>query len=241
MKHLFAFFFMAISAFAAEDLYIKTRNHTDEISVGEQHQPATDTLGEQWIGKGEVAFISPENTIILNTGKNTIDLIYPATKVYVESALPLDFIGLLPPEIVPVVKNMNLSIAVSTTGKTKMLKEKLCREYNLTINSNAAPLIKMIVYATTDIPFDLKNYMEVQSSMFKTQMIGFNEASRKELAKIKGVWMASDTTVESMGNTAHSTTEVIEIVRKNAPAGTYAVPPGYTRKEKLSLEDLETK
>jgi hypothetical protein len=241
MRYTFVFFLLATSALAAEDIYIKTQNHTDAISVGGQKQPATDTFSEQWIGNGEVAIITPENTIILNTRKKLIDLIYPTTKVYIEATLPLDFIGLLPPEIVPLMQGVNLSIVVSPTGKTKILKEKLCREYSVTINSNTAPVIKMKVYATTDIPFDLKDYMEVQSSLFKTQMIGFNAASKKELAKIKGVWMASETTAEVMGATAHSTMEVIEMIRKSAPAKTYTVPSGYTRKEKLSLEDMQTK
>jgi hypothetical protein len=241
MREIFAFLLLATSASAAEDLYIKTLNHTDAITVGEQNQPASDTFSEQWIGKGEAAIVTPDNTIILNTDKNVIDLIYPKTKVYVEATLPLDFIGLLPPEVAPLMQSMNLSIAVSPAGKTKILKEKLCREYSVTITSNTTTVIKMKVYATTKIPFDLKNYMEVQSSLFKTQMIGFNASSKKELAKIKGVWMASETTAEVMGATAHSTMEIIEMTRKSAPAGTYAVPSGYTRKEKLSLQDIQTK
>jgi len=31
------------------------------------------------------------------------------------------------------------------------------------------------------------------------------------------------------------------MIRKSAPAKTYTVPSGYTRKEKLSLEDMQTK
>jgi hypothetical protein len=235
------FFLLATPAFAAEDIYIKTQNHTDAISVGEQKQPASDTFSEQWIGNGEVAIINPENTIILHTRRKVIDLIYSKTKVYVEATLPLDFIGLLPPEIAPLMQSMKLSIAVSPAGKTITLKEKPCRQYSVTITGNDAPVIKMKVYATTDISFDLKNYVEVQSSLFKTQMIGFNATSKKELAKIRGLWMASETTAEVMGSTAHSTMEVIEIAKKSAPAGTYTVPSGYTRKEKLSLEDMQTK
>jgi hypothetical protein len=100
--------------------------------------------------------------------------------------------------------------------------------------------LKLKVCATTDVPFDLKYYTEkIQPSMQKSQMIGLDDASLKELGKIEGFWIASDTSAEMMGAKIHSTMEVTEITEKPAPAGVYSVPAGYTKQDKLSLQDLQ--
>jgi hypothetical protein len=42
-----------------------------------------------------------------------------------------------------------------------------------------------------------------------------------------------------MGAKMHTTNEVIEISKKTPPASVYTVPAGYTKKDKLSMEDMQ--
>ena len=42
-----------------------------------------------------------------------------------------------------------------------------------------------------------------------------------------------------MGAKIHTTTEVVEMVQKPAPAGTYEPPAGYTKRATLSMQDLQ--
>jgi hypothetical protein len=37
----------------------------------------------------------------------------------------------------------------------------------------------------------------------------------------------------------HNTTAVVEISKKAPPAGVYSVPAGYTKKDKLSMEEFQ--
>jgi hypothetical protein len=46
---------------------------------------------------------------------------------------------------------------------------------------------------------------------------------------------------EIMGAKMHNTTEVVEIGNKTAPASVYAVPAGYTKKDKLSMQDMQNR
>jgi hypothetical protein len=165
---LFALILTA-SAFAAGDVYVKTKTHSDAVSVGAQSQPAKDSFTETWIGEGKMASISPTNITIVDMKRKVLDFISPKTKTYVETSLPFDIASLLP-----------------------------------------------------------------------MQMIGLDKDSLQELNKIKGFQLASEITGDINGAKMHQTTQAIQIIKKSAPAGTYNVPAGYTKKDKLSLQDLPT-
>jgi hypothetical protein len=55
--------------------------------------------------------------------------------------------------------------------------------------------------------------------------------------KIEGFQVANEMTMEMMGNKINTTTEVVEIAKKTPPAGVYSVPAGYTKNDKLSMQD----
>jgi len=60
-----------------------------------------------------------------------------------------------------------------------------------------------------------------------------------EFKKINGFQVASKMTMSIMMQTIEVTSEVLEIVKKSAPAGTYVVPPGFKKVEKLSMSSLK--
>jgi hypothetical protein len=98
--------------------------------------------------------------------------------------------------------------------------------------------IKM--YTTTDVPFDYKNYMKnFYSTLVKTQMMGIDEASIAELGKIDGFVIAQELTGDMMGAKIRQQSEVVEVAEKPAPAGIYSVPDGYTKKDTLTIEELQ--
>ena len=61
------------------------------------------------------------------------------------------------------------------------------------------------------------------------------------MMKIKGFWISSETTMEMMGAKIRTTSEVVEISKKTPPAGVYSVPAGYTKQDKLSMQDMQNK
>ncbi len=241
MTRLFAVLLMIllIPAFASADIYVKSSNHTDPVSVAGQNQPAKDTVTEQWIGDGKVAAISAANTMILDLAKNVQYIVNHKTKTYIETPLPMDLASLLPPELSGMLQSLKMTATVTPANTKRTVGTRSCSEYDVSLTMSILPL-KVKVCATTDVPFDIKRYTEkILPSLQKVQMIGLDDASIKELAKIEGMWIASDTSAEMMGAKIHSTMEVTEITEKSAPAGIYSVPAGYTKQDKLSLQDLQ--
>jgi hypothetical protein len=232
---------LLISTFAAADGYVKMKNHTDPISIMGQNQPASDTVTEQWIGDGKMAAISPDSTTILDLEKNAIYMVNHASKTYVTATLPLDFSKLLPPEIAPMLQSMQIKLTVNPTGNKKTIGTRSCDEYDVDMNMAMMPM-KIKMYATTDVPFDYKNYREkLYGNLVKTQMMGIDDASIEELKKINGFILAQEMTGDLMGAKINQSMEVTEIADKPAPAGTYTVPAGYTKQETLSMQDIQSR
>jgi hypothetical protein len=240
MKRLFVAFalILAVSTFAAAEVYVKSNSHTDPISVAGQNQPAKDTVTEQWIGEGKMASVSSNNTVILDLNKKVMHIVNHKTKTYIETTLPLDLAKLMPSEMAGMLQNMKATVSVTPTGNKKDFGKRSCDEYNVTLNMSMMSL-NIKVYASTDVPFDYQTYWKLQSNLLKSQMMGIDDASIQELGKIKGFWIAEEITMDMMGSKVRQTMEVIEIANKPAPAGIYSVPPGYTKQNALSLQDLQ--
>jgi hypothetical protein len=97
----------------------------------------------------------------------------------------------------------------------------------------------MRVWASTDVPAALLEYSAKVTPVFLQGQMRLTDESVKEFSKIQGYQVATELNADVMGARMHTTTEVIEIVEKPAPAGTFAPPEGYTKKATLSMQDLQ--
>lgn len=239
MKKFVAVF--AVVLFAAlslsAELYVKTKSHTDPMSMMGQTTPAKDDIQEQWLGEGRMAMISPDMTMIVDTNKKTMLWITHASKSYVETTLPLDLAKLLPAEMAAMAGMLKATATVTVDNDKKKIGQWNCTGYTLNM-SMMGMAMPMKVWATTDVPFDSAKYMGMMMEMAKGQM-RLDEASAKELAKIKGFQIASDMNAEIMGAKIRQTTEVVEITQKAAPASVWTVPAGYTKSDKLSMDAIQ--
>jgi hypothetical protein len=166
-------------------------------------------------------------------------LINHKDKTYLETTLPLDFSKLLPPEMAGMAAAMmKVTVTVNPTGQTKTIGQWNCSGYDVSMSMMMMPM-KMQVWATTDVPFDVNKFMEKMYSNVLMAQLRLDEAAIKEMQKVKGFWIASETSGEMMGAKIRSTTEVAEISKENPPAGVYSVPAGYTKQEKLSMKQMQ--
>ena len=232
-------FILLTSTFAAADGYMKMKSHSDPISVMGQNQPAQDTVTEQWIGDGKMASITPASSTIIDANKNVLYIINHKAKTYIEASLPLDISKFLPPELTGMMQGMQITIKVTPTGNKKTIGTRSCDEYDVDLNMMMMPM-KIKMYATTELPFNYKAYKDkLYPSLIKTQIMGIDAPSIKELEKINGLVIAQETTGEIMGAKINQKMEAVEIADKPAPAGIYSVPDGYTKQDSLSMQDYQ--
>jgi hypothetical protein len=225
-------------AFLSADVYIKTKIHTDAFEMMGQKQPAKDQMTEQWIGETQVAQVSEDNRMVVDLNKNVMYMIYPKTKTYVEAQLPIDMSKLLPPQAAQMASMMKMTVTVTPTGESKMVGKWNCKGYDINMNFTMMAM-KMKAWATTDVPFDWQSYQDkLMPALMKIggATMGFDENAINEFKKIKGMQVASEMTMSVMGQNMKTTTELLEMSKKPAPAGIYSVPAGYTKQEKLTMD-----
>lgn len=237
MKKFFAvvFILLAVVVLVRADYYIKSKAHTDPISMMGQNQPAKDDIHEQWIGGDKFANITPEISIILDLKQGLAWIVQHKTKTYVETTLPLDITKLMPPEAASMMGMMKATVSVQPTGQNKTIGQWACAGYNVSVNMMMMPM-KMAVWASENVPFDLNLY---KTKMFSAMMKGtlrLDDASIAEMEKVKGYWISSETTMEIMGAKMRNTSDVVEISQKTPGVEVYKVPAGYTQSKTLSMK-----
>jgi hypothetical protein len=227
---VFALLFVASLSLSA-DVYIKTKTHQDAMSMMGQTTPAKDSIAEQWIGDDVFAHVSADQSMIINLKKNMAWIINHKAKNYVETPLPLDMAKLLPPEAAAFAGMMKMTATVTPTNDTKKVGQWNCQGYTMNM-SIMGMNVATKVWASTDVGFDAAAFnAKFLGTLMKGTMM-LDDASVKELGKIKGYQIMTET--EMFGS--KTTMQVTEIGKKDAPAGTYSVPSGYTKSTTLSAD-----
>lgn len=230
---------LAIAVAANADIYVKSKIHTDPVSFMGQSQPGTDTVSEQWIGDDVFATVTEATTSLIDLKKNVMVMINHKEKTYIETPLPLDLSKIMPAEMAGMAQAMmKMTVAVTPTDQTKTVGSWACTGYNVAMNMMMMPM-KIQVWVTTDVPFDLAKFTEkIYGNVLKAQF-QLDDAAVKEMMKIKGFWIASETSAEMMGAKIHATTEVVEIGKKTPPASVFAVPAGYKKMERYTMQQMQ--
>jgi len=242
MKKLWVLFslILVLAAFANADIYIKSRSHTDAFSMMGQNQPAKDETTEQWLGDDRFAAITPALSIVVDMKKNMLYWINHGNKTYLESPLPFDFTKVVDPQMAQMMSQMmKMTVSVTPNGQTKTIGQWNCSGYDVAINMMMMPM-KMSVWASTDVPFDVDKFMKLYTNVLKAQL-RLDDTAIQEMMKVKGYWIATEMNAEIMGAKMRSTTEVVEISKKSPDASVYSVPAGYTKKDKLTMQDMQNR
>lgn len=232
---IFVICFLLAPLFAAE-VYIKQNTHSDAFSMMGRNQPARDQVNHIWLGDNRMAMHGDEQSIIIDLDKKVMFMIQHQTKTYVEMTLPLDIDKYWPAQMSQMFQNMTVS--VTPTGETQKIDQWNCKGYDVTMNMMMMEM-KLKVWASPDVPFDWKNYNEKMMPQITQAMMRLSEEAVKEYSKIDGYQIKTEMTMNIGGANMKTTSEVVEITKKSAPAGTYTVPAGYEKKDMFSMQDMQ--
>lgn len=224
------------SALLGADIYIKQKAHTDGFAMMGQETPAKDEFYHMWLGDNKMAMQMPSMALVVNMDESLMYWINHESKNYVEMALPLDLDKYFPEQMRQMMKNVKVSVTAS--GEKKKIGEWECEGYDMSLNFMGMDM-KQKMWTSTEVPFDWKDYSEKLMPKLYEAMFQLGDESLQELLKIQGFLIRQETTMAMMGNEIISWQEVVEIEKKSAPDGTYGVPEGYTKKDKLDFMDMQ--
>ncbi len=242
VKALFAILIISLiqPSFAVADICVKHKSHTDGYYYGGRVYPEEDREAEVWIGDKKISYIHQHRTVILDLNENLLTFVNRDDSTYAETALPLEWMNLVPEQLILTLRRYQTYGVVRQTGETRVINGRNCKGYEvnswLLIEGGRYNERDAEIWVATDVPFDLETFEEMEVHVLKLQ--NNSDEFLKELGKIEGYEVASDTDIYIKGFSIRSTDEVVGMFEREAPAGIYSAPAGFVKKEKLSMRDL---
>jgi hypothetical protein len=201
-----------------------------------QSQPAQDEVNHLWLGDNKMAMHSEKQSVVIRLDQKKMMMIDHQDKSYVEMDLPLDMSKYFPQQMQQMMGQME--VQVTPTDRTQTINGFPCKAYDVDIKFMMMNM-DQTVWASTEVPFDWKDYSEKMLPMLQQAMMRLGDEALNEFQEIEGFQIRTEMTMNMMGSEVDSYTEVVEIEKKDAPEGTYTLPEGYEKKEKFSMEDFQ--
>jgi len=214
------------------DFKIVQAYHQDGFSMMGQSQPATDENRVTWLGDDRIRMDQGNvSTIVLSDAKKMF-IVDHGDKIYYEIALPVDLNTLLPPGMGEQMMNMmKFDVTLTPSEETKKVGDWTAKRYDMKMKS-AMMSIDSVIWASTDTPLDLKDYVDLYAEVMSLQP-GMADMAEK-MRQIDGYIVSQDSTMSMsmMGETSIASTEEVTSIEETAPPdGTYAPPGDYTKQE----------
>lgn len=217
------------------DTYIKQVIQNKAFVLEGQEHEAREEIIETWIGKNRLAKHGQGRSLIVLLDRKIIYFIDHVQKTYVEMTIPVDIHKYFPEPLEQLMEQVTVS--VTTTEEFQKFEKRECRVYEVDIESLMISM-KMRVWATLDVPFDEKTYLEEMFPELTKVTHLLTDSAVAELLKIEGFHFRTEMTLSFMGVEMESIQEVVEMSRKSVPDNIYTLPSDYTKKDRLSLQDF---
>jgi len=227
-------------ALVSADTFIKQVTTADAFEVMGQKVPAQIDTSIVWLSK-DMARMDQGDTssILLLPEKNLMYMINRNSKTYTE--MSMDVFGAMSKAMegdsaseaaAEMMKGMMAAMQLKVKVTPTDVKEKVgdwnCAKYNIDLNMGIGS-VQSEAWATEDPKIDYELFQKISKS-FMVSMPGFTEAL-EEMRKVKGITVKTVGTASVMGANVKTTTEVLEISEKAAPAGTFEIPSDYKKTE----------
>jgi hypothetical protein len=235
----------ALPAMLRADVFIKQKYHTDPMTLMGRTQPAKDVVHETWITPQAARSDDPERSTIYRMDKNVIIILDHKKKTATEIALgQMKMPGMDMPQnkeanaaIQDMMKNMmKMKITITATGEKKKINGWNCAKY-VQVMETGMGQHKSEIWATEDIKIDYELFAKFSAAML-AQMPGASAAMEdmtREMKKIKGMHVYTESSTPMMGTVVKSTIELLEWKEGKAPSGILDIPAGYRQN---SLEKM---
>jgi hypothetical protein len=215
------------------DILMKRKMHTDAMKMMGMTTPAKDEVSTTWIAEGKMCTDNPDAMVILRMDKEIIYTISKKDKKYTEIPMSMLTTAMSNPKMDEVMKGMagQMKLSITETAETKVINGWNCRKYTQVMTMPMVGPVTSEVWASPDIKVDYELYMKSSAAMY-ARMPGMANALQdiiKEMKKMKGVPVLTNTTMKMMGAEMKTSDELLEVKEDKAPANVFEVPAGYKK------------
>jgi hypothetical protein len=237
---LTCFILVVVAVSASADLYMKHESHTDSYYYGGVVRPVQDNVVELWFGEGKMCVIAPNRKFVVDLDGNVMVFVNHDDSTYAETPLPLDWAQVADEGTAERLNRYPTKGVVAATKETKRIGSRDCACYEISswidVPDGRYRETDSKVWVTSDLPLDWDVFARLNRQYQKLQ--NNTDEFAGEMVAIRGFPIESEVDVYIKGFSVKSTEKVVEIEEKTPPAGTYDVPAGFTKKDKISMQDL---
>jgi hypothetical protein len=225
---------MILALFAAgafADTLFTVKSHTDAFQVAGQKQPAKDSQVKIWVSGDKLRRDDEDQSMILRLDRNLLYMLNHEAKTYSELPLPIDLRKMMPKgsEAMAdqIANGMKLTVQVTPRTETRKVNQWNAKRYDVSIQSAMGMKIATTLWVSKEVDGYLP--MNRLSATLASLQPGA-AAWAKELEKIDGYPVLTESSVDALGAKFGTREELQTVEAKDAPAGTFEPPAGYTAK-----------
>lgn len=226
---------------ACADTYLKIQLHTDSRYQNGAVIPAEDAAVENWISARKMASVSRTWRFVADLDQNVFILINLAEKSYLQLPLPLDLLNVVPAdEKEPITAYKYLGAVAAAEGGRTILGVP-CKRFDIQrwviLGGDRFAEQETTAWYGPLPGLDPATYLQLQRQFYA--LSNFGPELMETYLKIPGFAMAQESVRYIEGTAIKSSYLVTEMATRDAPAGIYAIPEGFTKKDSYSARQLQ--
>jgi hypothetical protein len=229
---LLALTLLAVAATsAAADTLLSIQGHTDGVRIGNRAQEARDSKVAVWLGADRMRRDEGTLSVIVRRDQKKIYIVNHSDRTYTMVDLPVDWMKLVPPRDQDSFKRFladnAMQAAVTPSTESKKIRGWDAHRVDLAVSNAHGLKIATQMWVTKALAsYDAYNQMSADVLSLQPNNVDWS----KKLSQLGGFPVFQDTTVTVGGTSFKSREELLASETKDAPAGTYDVPAGFTSK-----------
>ncbi|MDP9122599.1 MAG: DUF4412 domain-containing protein [Acidobacteriota bacterium] len=214
---------------ATADSFITVKTHTDAFEMMGQKEAAKDTETRIWLAADRARRDEGDASQVVRFDRNKLYLLHHKDKTYNELDLPIDWRKLTPKgseaAVEQMTKAMTVSARMTPTAEVRKIAGWNTMKIQIEITNTMGMKVDNAMWVSKEIPI-YPVYNKLTACLAALQP-GAGDWERK-LGAIEGFPVLQETTVSAIGAHFKSREELIAVEARQAPAGTYEIPAGYT-------------
>ncbi len=217
------------AAGAAADTLLTVKGHTDGVKIGTRAQEPRDSEVKIWIASDKMRRDEGTLSAIVRLDRKRLYLINHTDRTYTMVDLPVDWTKLVPPRdqdsFNRFLTDNAMKAAVTPSTEAKKIRGWDTHRVDVELTNSHGLKVSTQMWVTKDLAF-YTAYNQMSANLASLQPNAAEWAQK--MSQLGGFPVFQETTVNVGGSSFKSREELVAADTKDAPAGTYDIPAGFT-------------
>ena len=217
---------------AGADTVLTLKTHTDAFSLGAIQEAAKDRETRIWIGDQRLRRDEgTDMSYLLRIDQNKLYLVDHRSKSYNALDLPIDFHKLYPQgdegeKMMQQASAMSkMDVTIKPSEEAKKVGDWNAKRYDVQLTNAMGMKVETTMWMSTDVGVDLATLNKMVTALAALRPGTMDWM--KKMEELPGFPVRQESTVTAMDVPVKSVQELVNVEKKEAPAGLYDPPAGY--------------